>query len=162
MNILDQAILLAGYLLAHSAENLSFVDEVKVLTPFSICLRGGELNTKFHTGKTQAEAVAAAKQELAANLDKCDAWAFAREGRLDENDQVTQTLSVSAWSSGMENTVVFVQRFVRLPKFKLIGMPMVAVDGVILEPAKSEPVLAVLRTGISRHQDGGPKWDSWH
>ena len=162
MNILDQAILLAGYLLAHSAENLSYVDEVKVLAPFSICFRGGELHTKFHTGKTQAEAVATAKQELAANHDKCDAWAFAREGRLDENEQITQTLSVSAWSSGMRDSVAFIQRFIRSPKFKLIGEPIVAVDGVILEATKSEPVLAVLRTGISRHLDGGPKWDSWH
>jgi hypothetical protein len=162
MTVLDQAVLLAGYLLAHSSMNLSFVDEVKVLTPFSLCLRGGELHTKFHTGKSQAEAVAAAKQELAANRDKCDAGAFAREGRLDENDQVSQTVSVSAWSSGMEDSVAFVQRFRRSPQFKLIGDPMVAVDGVILDSTKSKPILAVLRTGISRHEDGGPKWDSWH
>lgn len=162
MIVLDQAVLLAGYLLAHSSMNLSFVDEVKVLTPFSLCLRGGELHTKFHTGKSQAEAVAAAKQELAANRDKCDAWAFAREGRLDENEQVTQTVSVSAWSSGMEDSVAFVQRFRRSPQFKLIGDPIVAVDGVIFDSTKSKPILAVLRTGISRHEDGGPKWDSWH
>lgn len=162
MNILDQAILLAGYLLAHSAENLSYVDEVKILTPFSICLRGKELHTKFHTGKTQAEAIETAKQELAANHDKCDAWAFAREGRLDENNEVTQTLSISAWSTGMKDSAVFIQRFTRSPKFKLIGEPMVAIDGVVLESTKLGPVLAVLRTGISRHQDGGPKWDSWH
>lgn len=57
MNILDQAILLAGYLLAHSADNLSYIYEVRVLTPFSICLRDGEFHTKFHTGKTQADLI---------------------------------------------------------------------------------------------------------
>ena len=162
MSVLDQAVLLAGYLLAHSFMNLSFVDEVKVLTPFSICVRGGELHTKFHKGKSQAEAVATAKQELAANQDKCDAWAFAREGRLDENDEVTQTVSVSAWSTGMGDSVVFIQRFRRSPKFQLIEDPMVGVDGVILDSAKAKPILAILCTGISRHEDGGPKWDSWH
>ena len=162
MNVLDQAILLAGYLLAHSADNLSFVDEVKVLTPFSICLRGGELHTKFHTGKTQAEAVAVAKQELAANQEKCDAWAFAREGRLEESAQMRYTLSVSAWSTGMGNPVVFVQRFARSPTFKLLGEPLVGVEGVILDAAQAKSILTVLREGISRHEDGGPKWDSWY
>jgi hypothetical protein len=162
MTVLDQAVLLAGYLLAHSSMNLSFIDEVKVLTPISICLRGGELHTKFHTGKSQAQAIATAKQELAANQDKWDAWAFAREGSLDENDEITQTLSVSAWSSGMGDSVIFIQCFRRSPKFKLIGDPIVGFNGEVLDSAKSKPILAVLRTGISRHEDGGPKWASWH
>ena len=38
---------LAGYLLAHSATNLSLVEEVKVLTPFSLCLKNGQLHTQF-------------------------------------------------------------------------------------------------------------------
>jgi hypothetical protein len=160
--VLDQAVLLGGYLLAHCAQNLSFVDEVKVLTPFSISLKDGKLHTKFHSGKTQAEAVATAKQELEANKTNCDAWAFAREGRFDDNGRSVETLSVSAWSTGMGESVIFIQRFERSPTFKLVGDPWIGIDDHVLDDANAKPILVILRKGISQHNDAGPKWDSWH
>ncbi|WP_434515850.1 hypothetical protein AB6Q56_04005 [Dechloromonas sp. ARDL1] len=162
MSVVDQAVLLAGYLLAHSAANLSFVEEVKVLTPFSICLRNGQLYTKFHTGKTQAEAVVNAKEELSVNAAKCDAWAFTREGRMEEEGRTTMSLAVSAWANGMNEQIVFIQRFSRAPKFRLNGSPTVAIGERLLESSESEPLLTVLRTGISRHEEGGPQWNSWY
>lgn len=159
---LDQAILLAGYLLAHSAENLAHVDEVKVLTPISICVRDGKLSAKFHKGRTQAEAVEQAKHELSTNIDKCDAWAFAREGTIMDTLPVKSTLSVSAWASGMTQKLVAIQRFSRSPKFRLLGETIVALDDQVLDGSQKIDMLAKLRTGISQHDVGGPKWDTWH
>ncbi|MFA5985535.1 MAG: hypothetical protein WC782_16070 [Methylococcaceae bacterium] len=163
MIILDQAVLLAGYLLAHSALNLSYINEVKVLTPFSICLKNGQLQSKFHKGTNQAEAVALAKDELKLNQSKCDAWAFAREGTLEENGRLTNTLSVSSWSAGMQEPIVLVQRFEREPKFKLINDPIIGVDGAIaINSEQSKNILSLLYKGISQHEDGGLLWSSWH
>lgn len=162
MNIIEQALFWGGFLLAHSADNLSYIDEVKVLTPFSICFKAGEIHTQFHTGRTQAEAIAKAKDDLGANSAQCEAWAFAREGRLDENGKHLATLSVSAWATGMKTPIDIIQRFERSPRFRLIEEPWLALDGKILDSTESPPLLTVLRHGISRHEDGGPKWDSWH
>lgn len=161
MTILDQAVLLAGFHLAHSANNLSYVDEVKVLTPTSIDIRDGKYHVNLHSGKTQAEAVAKAKQELTINRADYDSWAFAREGTLEEDAEVASTLGVSAWARGMEDQVVIVQRFVRKPQLQLVGVPMVALGSLLLAPEAEQPILELLRRGVSLHPDGGPKWESW-
>lgn len=162
MSLLDPAVLLAGLLMAHSAFNLSFVDEVKTLTPISFCMKNGRLDPKFHEGTTQANAVAAAKTELLASQAQCDAWAFAREGVMQEDGHVVHTLTVSSWSTGMKSPVDFVQRFERVPRFKLDGEPLVASDGVILIGPQAEQTVALLRKGIAKHPDGGSRWDTWH
>lgn len=159
---IDQAAMVAGFLLANSADNLSYVDEVKVLTPISICLKNDQFHPKLHTGKSQTEAVVLAKEELAANQSKCDSWAFAREGVLDEKGLQIHTISVSAWSTGMNEPVVFIQRFARTPKFRLDGEPIIGIAEIMLDTGKASSMLNVLRKGISLHEDGGPKWDSWH
>jgi hypothetical protein len=162
VNIFDPAVLLAGYLMAHSAFNLSFVDEVKTLTPMSLCAKDGKLSPKFHTGTTQADAVSAAKLELSTNQAQCDSWAFAREGVMQEDGHDVHTLAVSSWSSGMKEPVDFVQRFERAPRFKLVGEPLAASGGVILIGPQSEQMIVLLRKGIAKHPDGGNRWDAWH
>ena len=158
----DQAAMLAGYLLANSADHLSYVDEVNVLTPFSIGFKKNQFHPKFHTGKSQAEAVASAKEELTENESKYDAWAFAREGTLEENEQPVHTISVSAWSIGIREPVIFIQRFERAPRFRLIADPFVGVNGVILDMEMSKPIIVILLKGISKHEEGGHKWSAWH
>jgi hypothetical protein len=159
---LDQATMIAGFLLANSADNLSYVDEVKVLTPFSICLKKNQLHPKFHTGESRAEAVALAEKELTENKLKSDAWAFAREGTFDEEGQLVHTISISAWARGMQKPVFFIQRFERIPRFRLIAEPIIGVDGVIVDAEQSKPILINLRKGVALHEDGGSKWSSWH
>ena len=158
----DQAAMIAGYLLANSANLLSYIDEVKVLTPFSIGFKKNQFHTKFHTGKSQAEAVASAKEELTANESKFDAWAFAREGTLEESGHPVHTISVSAWSIGMREPVIFIQRFERAPRFRLIADQLVGIDGVILDIEMSKPIIIILLKGISLHEEGWSKWGVWH
>ena len=159
---IDQAVTLAGFLLANSADNLSYIDEVKVLTPFSICFKKNQFHPKFHTGKSQAEAVTEATKELIENKSKCDAWAFAREGVSKENGQPSYAILVYAWSKGMHNPVLIIQSFVRVPIFRLDGAPIVGVDGVAVSAEESKPILNFLQKGIYLHEDGGSKWDTWH
>jgi len=148
--------------MGYSADNLSYVDEVKILAPFSICLKNGEPLTKFHTGKTQTDAIMLAKEELKLNQNKCDAWAFTREGVMEENGKNISTVSVSGWSEGMESPVDFVQRFERTPVYRLLGDPLVIVNGVVLGNEEAKPILATFEKGILSHEDAGPKWKSWH
>lgn len=162
LNGVDQAVMIAGYLLANSADNLSYIDEVKVLTPFTICLKNGQFHPKFYTGNSQAESIAAAKQELTANKSKYDAWALAREGTLDVTGHSIHTISVSAWAIGMQEPIVFIQRFARVPRFRLIDVPIVGLEGSIVGIEQSKPMLSVLLKGVSLHEDGGLKWGSWH
>lgn len=61
----------------------------------------------------------------------------------------------------MEDQVVIVQRFVRKPQFQLVGVPMVALGSLLLAPEAEQPILELLRRGVSLHPDGGPKWESW-
>ena len=162
LNGLDQATMIAGFLLAHSANNLSYIDEVKVLTPTSICLKNKQLHPKFYTGKSHKDAVDNAKKELATNNSKCDAWAFASEGNLDADGQQIPAISVSAWSRGLTESVIFIQPFARIPRFKIEGEPIIGINGVGLNAQQSKPILIVLKKGISLHEDAGPKWDSWN
>ena len=161
MTLLEPSVLLAGYLMAHSAFNLSFIDEVKVLAPFSLCVKDGAFHTKFHTAPSQSQAISAAKKELMENQNRCTSWALAREGWFEENGRRMSALVVTAWSEGMPYHADYVQQFERTPKFRLIGAPTIAVQGLELTGVALEQARTTLLKGVAKHEDGGRLWESW-
>ena len=72
-------------------------------------------------------------------------------------------LTVDGWAKGMAQPVTFVQKFRRGPpgSFRLLGEPMVAVDGKAVEGAAASQLLKTLQEGIQQHPKAGLLWPNW-
>jgi len=161
MALPESALLLAGFVLAHSAWSIS--DAPELLVPLAMIERNSKREVLRFESPTQEEAIAKGKTHLA-DLKDVDSWAFAREGLLNENGKKVDVISVDIWSRGSNERITLIQRFEPFSvrkHFRLIGEPDVSVDGVIQDKAHSQKVLETVRKGVAQHSKVAPLWDTW-
>jgi hypothetical protein len=158
----EPPLLLAGFTLAHALGSIADVDEL--LCPLALIERNGERELLRFEAETQEEAISAGKEHLRANEMDADAWAFAREGVLDEGGEKVDVISVDLAATAMSNPITFVQRFepfARRNQFRLIGAPLVIIGGVKQDHYVTGRLLPTLRQGIQEHGMVAPLWDTW-
>jgi len=78
----DSLILLAGFVLAHSAWSVSDLSKGEFLVPLAIVEKTGQRQLLRFEAQTQEQAIAEGKAALAQRQGQLDAWAFGREGLL--------------------------------------------------------------------------------
>ncbi len=163
MAIPESLIALAGFVLAHAAWSVSDLPEGELLTPFVVVETSDARTLSRFEAATQWEAINNAKVFLAERGDTFDAWVFAREGRIQEAGAYVDVLTVEARAKGMEHSIAFLQRFQPFAagEFRLLGPPMVVVDGEVVEDGEAEPFLAQLHQGILSHSEVAPLWNEW-
>ncbi len=160
----ESVLLLAGFVLAHAAWNVSDLPAGDLLVPLAIIERNGQRQLKRFEAETQDEAISEAKETLHNMKGTVDARAFAREGLLNEDDAKVDVLSVTFWAKGMKEEAAFVQQFEpngRRGKFRLIGKPMVIIGGVEQTGKKAAAVIAAVMKGVSQHSKVQPMWAGW-
>jgi hypothetical protein len=156
-------LLLAGFVLAHSAWSVS--DAPELLVPLAIIERNGRRKIMRFEASTQEEAIAQGKAMTASLSADVDEWAFAREGLLDEDSGKVDIISVDIGIKGSAQRVALIQRFEPYTKrhhFRLLGDTQTVIDGHIQEPAKAKGLAEIVRRGVSQHSKVAPLWDGWH
>lgn len=164
MVIPDAALFLAGFVLAHSAWSVSDLPAGELLTPLAIIESSGERRLLRFEADTQNEAVARGKAHVSSLGATVDAWAFAREGLMPYGGSKVDVLSVDFWVKGMDKSITLVQRFVPYARegcFRLIGEPMLIVDGVSQPTAATRLELRSVLQGVQRHEKVAALWSSW-
>jgi hypothetical protein len=164
VRVADDAVLLAGWALAHAAWSLSDAPEGERLCPLAFVQEGEAFKLIRFEADSQEVAIREAKSFLAGEGATKDGWAFAREGLMrDPNGLSGDVISVDAWAQGMESPIVFVQHFrsAATGRFALIGEPILAIEGVEQRGDGVRAHLDRLREGIRQHPSAGELWDGW-
>ena len=107
----EVAAVLAGFVLAHAVWNVSDLPEGTLLVPLAIIEVSGERHLHRFEAATQEQAIAAGKAAMHDAMPTADAWAFARDGRLDRDGRVTDVVSVDFWAKGMTKPVTVIQKY---------------------------------------------------
>jgi hypothetical protein len=164
MPIPDAAALLAGFVLAHAAWSASDLPRGELVAPLAIVEQNGERELHRFEAPTQAEAVARGKKAMTDATARADAWAFAREGPFNREGQKVDMLVVDFWAKGMASPATIMQQFEPFTtggRFKIIGEPLLVLDGQPQTDGAAQAVIARLREGIRSHPKVASLWDSW-
>lgn len=163
MPFTESLLTLAGFVFAHAAWSVSDLSKGELLVPLAIVEKAGQRQLLRFESESQEQAISEGKTMLAKHEQGIDAWAFAREGQIQEGGVYGDVLTVEAKVSGATSTVVFVQRFQPFAsgQFKLLGVPMVVVGGKALSSAEAEPLLVQLRAGVQSHSKAAEHWREW-
>lgn len=159
----DSMSLLAGFTFAHAAWSVSDLGEGELLVPLAILERSEQRELFRFEAETQEEAISEGKALIRARENVVDAWAFAREGQLQEGVGYVDVLSVEAKASDMPESIVFVQRFQPFSKgqFMLLGAPLVSIGGKAVPEVEARQLIAQLRAGVQSHSKAAEMWSEW-
>ncbi|HQP31848.1 MAG TPA: hypothetical protein PLB81_11020 [Deltaproteobacteria bacterium] len=163
MNISEEANMLAGFVLAHAAWNVSDLPPGVPLVPLALCVEGSERKLFRFEAETQEQAIAMGKEFVAKQQASASAWAFARVELMDTVSGKKDAIFVDAWAAGMGEPIRYIQPFQPYASgaFKLLGAAIPVVAGAMLSPAQSEPYLAVLYQGVFSHAKAAGLWALW-
>ena len=159
----ESAILLAGFVLGHAAWSISDLPKGALLVPLAMVEKNGQRQLLRFEAQTQDQAIADGKTTLAKRQHEFDAWAFGREGLMQEARGKVDVLTVDAWATGMTRPITFVQRFSPYSSgaFRIKGDPIVVVDGKALEGAEAVQLVKRLYDGVRQHPKAGQLWQEW-
>ena len=159
----DSLILLAGFVLAHSAWSVSDLPKGELLIPLAIVEKTGQRQLLRFEAQTQEQAIAEGRASLSQRQGQLDAWAFGREGLLSGGTGKVDVLTVDAWAKGMTRPITFVQQFTPYSSgvFRVRGDAMAIVDGKELEGAEAARLVKKLYEGALQHPKAGKLWHGW-
>lgn len=163
MPFAESLLTLAGFVFAHAAWSVSDLPKGELLVPLAVVEKSGQRQLLRFQGESQEQAIAEGKATLAEHERELDAWAFAREGQVNEGTGYVDVLTVEAKSRGSNKSIVFVQRIQPYAKggFRLLGSPVVVVAGRALSEAEAKPLLAQLYAGVKSHSKAAAQWQEW-
>lgn len=161
--VADLAVLLAGFVLAHCAWSVSDLPRGELLVPMAMIEKSGYRQLLRFQADTQEQAIADGKATLAKRQGDLDAWAFGREGLMQEGLAKVDVLTVDAWGKGMARPITFVQKFTPASTgaFRLLGDPLIFIDGKAVEGAETARLLKTLGDGVRQHPKVGQLIESW-
>lgn len=163
MGISESVLTLAGFVFAHAAWSLSDMPQGELLVPLAIVEKAEQRQLLRFEAETQEEAIALGKATLKQREGDVDAWAYAREGKINESGKYIDALSIEAKSPDMPESIIFVQRFQPYSsgEFKLLGEPLVAIGGMQLPAEDAHQYLGPLLSGVKSHSKAAAEWSSW-
>lgn len=162
---LDDALRFGGFALAHTAWIASDLKAGELVCPFGVVEIGDSREVIPFQAPSQEEAIRRGKQKMHEITGSVDRWAFAREGLwsvLGSDLPKQDVLTVSAWSTGLDEPVILQQRFSPTSKsnFALLGSVMIVVHGVNCTEEIQSKLLPIVHRGISQHPHG-ENWVRW-
>lgn len=167
LSLPPKALEVAGFVLAHAAWSVSDTRGDDVLCPLAMVERDGGRRLMRFEAATNVDAVARGKKVIADLTESADAWAFAREGMAqdDQNpDAGCDVLTLEFWARGMDAPVAIVQRFDRPSKagrFVVRGVPEVLVAGSHADEETAAEVHRGMMAGVQAHPKVADLWREW-
>ena len=159
----DLAVLLAGFVLAHCAWSVSDLPRGELLVPMAMIEKSGYRQLLRFQADTQEQAIADGKATLAKRQADLDAWAFGREGLMQEGLAKVDVLTIDAWGKGMARPSPS-SRSSLLPRPEPFGSSAIRsifVDGKAVEGAEAARLLKTLGDGVRQHPKVGQLIESW-
>ena len=161
----ERAVRFGGMVLAHAAFIASDLADGELICPFAIVTKDDRREVVPFESESQAESVENGKASLDGFKSQVDYWGFGREGlwsHPDEGDEKTDVLVVSAWTDGIDDPVILMQRFSPAAKgqFLLLGPVEIVIDEQVLPADKAKSLRALVQDGIAMHPSEVP-WSSW-
>jgi hypothetical protein len=163
----SDALYLAGFALAHAAWSVSDLREDELLCPLAIVEGAGGRRLARFEASSQAEAIGAGQVALKVAIDNGETVAFAREGTwrpVEGSQPAGDVLAVEFSDESMDRPATILQRFRRPSpdtQFRLLGEPVLVVDGSIVERVNASAALDDLLIGVRSHSAVRDLWDSW-
>lgn len=163
----QNALEVAGFVLAHAAWSVSDTSDDGVLCPLAMVERDGGRRLMRFEATTQCDAVARGKKAMADLKESADAWAFAREGAASEQTPDAppgSALTLEFWAKGMDTPLAIVQHFerpCRAGRFVVRGAPMVLVDGSKADEELAAEVHRGVMAGVRTHPKVADLWREW-
>lgn len=163
MPIPEPATLLAGFVLAHAAWNVSDLPEGELLVPLAIVEKAGERRLMRFEAETQAEAIEKGKATMKKEQAEVEGWAFAREGLMPRGDKKVDVITVEVWVKGMTKPVSFIQQFrpYSTGDFRIVGPALLVLEGQIQEEKAAADSVDKLYIGVQTHSKAAPLWAEW-
>lgn len=164
MVINEVVLTLAGFVLAHAAWNAADLPKGKLLAPFVVVQQNGERELTRFEDRNPIEAVSKARDFIQLLDEKVDAWAMARQGIVTLDGRELDVLIIEYWSRGIPETNTIMQEIrppARRVGFKIIGPPLIFLDGEIQESSDAEDMISIIEMGIEEHTQAGPLWTKW-
>ena len=164
MNVPQDGLLLAGFVLAHALWSVSDLPKEELLVPLAITETKDGRNLHRFEAETQEDAIAKGKAYVKSLGPDVVAWAFAREGLIANKTGKVDVISVDVWAKGMDKPITLIQRFEpysRRRHFQVIGKPDVLINSVAQDPKTMEGILDTIEKGILQHSKVQPLWAEW-
>jgi hypothetical protein len=174
IEVLESTLHLAGLALAHAAWSVSDLEKGQALAPLAFVRRGTDLQLLRFEAESQELAIQGGRAALAKQQSTLDAWAFAREGLMDERAFALEdvksseqgkvdVLAIDAWSYEMKEPVTVIQAYQPLAcgQFKVRGEVLIVLSGKSVEGAKAKKMRAHVYDGVMKHEKVGPLWPGW-
>lgn len=160
----EVALTLAGFVLAHAAWFSADLPAGQRLAPFVVVQRNGERELTRFDQRDHTEAVNKARDFVELSQENADAWAIARQGIFTIDGSDRNVIVIEYWSRGMPEPYTVMQEIrpaTRRYKFKIIGPPLVFLDGEIQEASEVDGMINTIMTGVEEHTQAGPLWTQW-
>jgi hypothetical protein len=149
----------AGLVMAQAASIASVLEVGELICPFAVITKNENRQSIEFEAATQDEAVSKGWDSFESLKDQVDIWSLAREGLQPGPDGKVDVLVVVAWTRGMIEPAVFIQRVSPRAKgeFSLLG-PTAIQD----QPSSElDRIAACFSEGIQAHPKGH-LWATWH
>lgn len=158
-NPVDNALVLAGFVLAHAAWSISDLPKGGLI-PLAVLEKSGNRQLMRFNAKTREEEISQGKDILSRTGRSQDRWAFAWENA----ETPPYALNVEFWAKGMGTPGRIIQEFVpptRGAKFRIVGNPNVIVGGKDLKGSEASEAFARITEGIRQHSKVAKLWQTW-
>ncbi|MEA2560105.1 MAG: hypothetical protein QOH06_1609 [Acidobacteriota bacterium] len=158
------AALLAGEVLAHAAWSVAEAPEGEVLIPLGGILREGRVELiRFVPEELSGDFIAFARQQLADQQGKLEAWTLAYDTRVTRDEGKVDAIVFEVWGQGMTTPTMFAQPYQPFHSgtFRLLGEPFFL--GTATSDAQSalSETLRTFRRGVENHKQVAVLWDNW-
>lgn len=162
---MERAIRFGGFVLAHAALIASDVTEDELICPFAVITKDDRRQVVPFESDSQAESVERGKASLDEYKSQVDYWGLGREELWsvpEDGTEKTDVLVVSAWTHGIDDPVVLIQRFrhAATGQFLLLGAVDIVIDEQVLPPDMASALRTLVMDGIAMHPSN-VQWTSW-
>ena len=103
--------MLVGFTFAHATWNVSDLPKGELLCPLAIVQKGEKRELQRFEAVTQESAISQGKIAMGKLQGTSEAWAFAREGLINESTGKVDVLVADFWGKGMDKPCTLLQRF---------------------------------------------------
>ena len=157
-------ILLLGFTLAHAAWSIAEAEGQELLCPLAFIERDGNLDLLRFESETQEDAIAKGKDYINIYKENAIVSSFAREGLLTEQNREFDVLLVECWAKHQIERYEVIQKFTPnkgKAKFRLLGEPIILIDGLIQIEETANKLKEKLEQGIQSHSEVAHLWGQW-
>jgi len=170
----ESTLHLGGLALAQAAWAASGSAKGVALDPIAFVRRGAELQLMRFEASSQALAIQGGRAALLKQQSTLDAWAFAREGLMDENAfglsgvesseaGKVDVLAIDAWSHEMSEAITLIQAYQpnTSGRFRVLGDALFVAAGQTVDGERAATWREQVYAGVQKHEQVAPLWRRW-